>query len=92
MEYAQVYAHIYDLAHFADTLTKDDIKLDLAEWRGYFILHHLYTGAVAASHITVLDLRDTTDIEAHGCIELEGVAAGSCFGVAEHYAYLLCGI
>ena len=44
---------------------------------------------VAKGIVTVLDLGGAADVQTHGCVELEGVAAGGCFRIAEHNADFL---
>ena len=43
---------------------------------------------VADDLVTVLDGTDAADVEAHGRVELEGVATGGRLWAAEHHAYL----
>jgi hypothetical protein len=72
-----------------DALIVHDVELALGEGRGDLVLLDLDTGAVADDVVTGFDGLDAADVQAHGGVELEGVAAGGRLGVAEHDADLL---
>ena len=44
---------------------------------------------VSKGVVSVLDLGGAADVQAHGCVEFEGVAAGGGFRIAEHDADFL---
>ena len=79
-------AEVDDLAYVRDALAEGDFKLGLAERGRHFVFHHLDAHLVADGRVAVFEGRHLADVEAHAGVELQGVAAGCCFGVAEHDA------
>ena len=82
--------HDFDAGDFryVQFLAVEDIEFALGERGGHLVLDDLDAGAVTDDLFAVLDGRDAADVETLGRIELEGVAAGGGFGVAEHHANL----
>ena len=78
-------AEVEQLAVLGDALAVHDVELDHAEGRRQLVLHHLDPGLVADHVVALLDRADAADVEAHGGVELQGVAAGGGLGVAEHH-------
>src|SRR5262249_52132044 len=82
-------AQIDQVALAADTAVVHQVELGLAERRRHLVLDHAHLGPRADRYIAVLDARHFADVQAHRAVELQGQAAGSRFGVAEHDADLL---
>ena len=72
-----------------DALAEDDVEFRLLERRSHLVLHDLHLHVVAQGLFAVLDLGGATDVQPHGGIELQGIAARRGFGIAEHDADLL---
>ena len=81
-------AQIDQLAGLGDALAVHDVELDLLEGRRHLVLDDLDAGLVADHLLALLDLADAADVEAHGGVELQRIAAGRRLGVAEHDADL----
>src|SRR5690606_40753544 len=81
-------AAIRDLHSFPTRRSSDLVEFDLLERRRDFVLDDLDPGFVADDLVALLDRADAADVQAHGGIELERVAARGSFGVAEHDADL----
>ena len=60
----------------------------LAERRRDLVLDDLHARLVADHFFALLDRADAADVEPHGRVELQRVAAGRRLGVAEHHADL----
>ena len=88
LDRAALGAEVDEVALAADALAVEDVELDLAERRRHLVLHDLHARAVADDLLAVLDRADAADVEAHGRVELERVAAGRRLRVAEHDADL----
>src|SRR5690606_41912473 len=71
-----------------DAPAVEDLELGLAERRGHLVRHHLHAGFAAAHLVALLHRADAADIQAHRGVELQRVAAGGGFRVAEHHADL----
>ena len=65
-----------------------DVELGGAEGRGALVLRDLYPCAVARHLRAVLDLLDTSDVEADGRVELERPASGSDLRAAVYHTDL----
>src|SRR5436190_11356149 len=76
------------LSLLGDAAAVQDVELRLAERRRYLVLHHLHLGAAADHLVAVLEGAEAADVEPHGGVELERVAARRGLGVAEHDADL----
>src|SRR5690348_429100 len=76
------------LALARNALAIEDVEIGLTKWWRHFVLHHLNAGLAADDFIAFLDRAYAADVEAHGGIELERIAAGCRFRVAEHHADL----
>src|SRR5690606_32571151 len=61
-----------------------DIELCLLEWGSHLVLDHLDAGFVAHNLIALFYRADAANIQTHGRIELERIATGGGFGIAEH--------
>src|SRR5690606_11825542 len=72
---APLVAESDDLALPRDAVTVEDLELAGAERRGDLVLHDLDARLVAEHLVALLDRADAADIEPHGRIELERVAA-----------------
>src|SRR4029450_5719544 len=70
------HADVDDLAVAPDAGPVEDLELRLAERRRHLVLHDLDARLVADDFFAVLQRADATDVQPHGCVELEGVAAG----------------
>src|SRR6185312_7209224 len=64
------------------------VELDLFEGRRDLVLDHFHAGLVAHHFIPVLDRADAADVQTHGRVEFQGIAAGGGFRIAEHDADL----
>ena len=84
-----LYAQINNLANLADTLTKGNLKLSLAERRSNLVLHHLHTYQIAKNIFTILDGRSLADIQTYRSIEFQGITTGSRLRVAKHDTNLI---
>src|SRR3989338_2469368 len=85
---AVFFAKSDQLALATDALVIEEVELGCLKRRGNLVLHHLYSDTAAHHLITLLNLGDATDIEAHACIKLQGFAARRRFGISEHDADL----
>ena len=81
-------AELDDLAFARDALAVQDVEQRLAERRRDLVLDDLDARFVADDLLALLDRADAADVEAHRRVELERVAAGGGFGIAEHDADL----
>ena len=81
-------AEVDDLAVAVDAFAVEDLELRLAERRRDLVLHHLDAGFVADHLVAVLDGADAADVQTHGGVELERVAAGGGLRRTEHDADL----
>src|SRR5690348_30947 len=81
-------AELDDLALAADALAVEDVEQRLAKRRRHLVLHHLHARFVAHHLVAALDRADAPDVETDRRIELERIAAGGGFGIAEHDADL----
>src|SRR5690606_19880554 len=85
---ARGHAKIDDLARSRDAGAIEDVEFGRLEgWRN-LVLDDLDAGFVADDLVALLDRADPADVEAHRRVELERIAAGGGFGVAEHDADL----
>ena len=85
---ADLIAPVDQLAFAAYAFAVEDVELGLAERRRHFVFNHFHAGFVAQDLVAFFNLADAADIEAHGGVELERVAAGGGFRTAEHHADL----
>src|SRR5262245_64530516 len=81
-------AEIHQLADLGDALAIHNVEFHLLERRGHLVLDDFDTRLVADDLLAILDLANAADIEAHGGVELERIAAGGRLRVAEHDADL----
>src|SRR6185437_8040212 len=81
-------AQFDQLALARGTLAVENFELGLPEWWGHLVLDHLDAGFRADHLVALLDCADTADIQSNGRVELQRVAAGGGFRVAEHHADL----
>src|SRR5258706_5227434 len=88
LEHAVEHADLQHLAFARDALAVQDVELGLPERRRDLVLHHLHAGLGAGHLVALLDRADAADVHAHRGVELERVAAGAGFRVAEHDADL----
>src|SRR5689334_18521935 len=77
-----------ELPLLGDTGAVEDVELGLAEGWRHLVFHHFDLGSAADDLVALLDGRDAPDVEPNRGVELEGVAAGGGFGVAEHHTNL----
>src|SRR5207342_835685 len=84
LDHVVQYAQLDDLAIPRNTLAVHDLELCLAKWRCDLVLDHLDARLVADDLFARLDRADAADVEPHGGVELQRVAARGRFGVAEH--------
>ena len=89
MDNAQLHTQIHNFSAAGNAFPEHNVKLGLLERRGHLVLDHLHFYVIAQGIVPVLDLRGATDVQPHGSVELEGVAAGGGFRIAEHDANLL---
>src|SRR5688572_5338440 len=82
------HADVDDLTVAGDAGPVKDLELGFAERRRYLVLDDLDAGLVADDFLAVLQRADAADVQPHGSVELERVAAGGGFRVAEHHADL----
>src|SRR6185437_929017 len=78
-------AQVDDLALPGDAGPVHDLELRLAERRGHLVLDDLHARHVAGHFLAILDGADAADVQAHGGIELQRVAASGGLGIAEHH-------
>src|SRR6476646_6028965 len=78
-------AELDDLALAADALAVQDVEERLAKRRRHLVLDARF---VADDFLAALDRADAANVEAHRRVELERIAAGGSFGIAEHHADL----
>src|SRR6266850_90765 len=89
VEHAGGHAHVEQPTLARDALRREDLQLGDAERRRHLVLHDLDLHAPADDLGAILDRLDRTDIEADRRVELQRLAAGSCFGVSEDHPDLL---
>src|SRR5208283_1239282 len=77
------------IALLGDSLAVEDVELGVAEGSGDLVLDDLDLGARADDDVSLLDRADAANVDAHGGVELERLAAGGGLGVSEHDADLL---
>src|SRR5690606_9877365 len=82
------HAEIDDLALARDAVAVQDLELARAERRRDLVLHDLHAGLVAEHLVALLDRADAANVEPHGRIELQRVAARRRLRAAEHHADL----
>ena len=73
---AGVDAEVDEFPGAGNARAPDDVELGFAEGRGHRVLDHLHAGKGAVGFFLVLEGLDLADVEAHGGVELERVAAG----------------
>src|SRR5215467_2542386 len=79
---AELLGGIDELAELVDADAVEDLEVGLAErWRE-LVLDDLDLALAADCLVAALDRLLAPDIEAHGAVELEGIAAGGGLGVA----------
>src|SRR5690606_13323977 len=88
VDHASLHAQVDDFAFAGDARAVHDVELGLFERRRNLVLYDLDAGFVAYDLFALLDGADAADVEAHRRVELQRVAAGGGFGVAEHDADL----
>src|SRR5213078_1972522 len=66
----------------------DDVELGLLERRRNLVLHDLHPHSITKRLDAVLQRLDSTDVETHRRVELEGPAAWRRLRIAEHHADL----
>src|SRR5690606_27493722 len=71
-----------------DALVVHEVEFNAAEGRGYFVLDDFHAMPPSDHLLAFFDLRDAANVEAHGGVELQRLAARRRFRVAEHDAYL----
>ena len=81
-------AQVEDLALTRGTFAIEDVELGALERRRDLVLDDLDASLVADDLVALLDGTGAADVQTHGGIELERVAAGSGLGIAEHDADL----
>jgi len=79
-----LHAKVDKLSVFGNALAIHDVKLDLLERRRDLVLDDFDTGLISDDFVTVLDRTDPPNIEPHGGVELERIAAGRRLRAAEH--------
>ena len=62
---AVLYAQVDDLTDFGDSLTEHDVEFGLFERWSHLVLDHLDPRPVAEGFLTVLELGDPADVDAH---------------------------
>src|SRR5690606_1337497 len=82
------HAEIDDLALARNAVAIQDLELARAERRRDLVLHDLHAGLVAEHLVALLDRADAANVEPHGRIELQRVAARRRLRAAEHHADL----
>src|SRR5262245_58197261 len=80
LNHAGLDAEIDQFAGLRDALSVHDVEFDLLERRRQLVLDQLHARLVADNLIALLDRSDAADIEAHGSIEFQRVAARCRFG------------
>ena len=79
---------IDEVAFARDAVAIEDVELDLLERRRHLVLHDLHAGAVADGVFAHLDGAGAADVQAHGGVELQRIAAGGGLRRTEHDADL----
>ena len=74
------YTHVDDLALAADALAKQNVELGCFERRRHFVLDHFDFGFVADRVVAAFDGASAANVQTHGSVELERIAAGGGFG------------
>ena len=81
--------HVKYRSFFGNPLAVQHVELSSLEWWSHLVLDDLDLGAVAHSLVAVLDGLDATNIHADGRVELQRLATGGRFRIAEEHADLL---
>src|SRR5690606_2225152 len=93
LDHAGLDAEIDEFTGLGHAFAIHDVELDHLEGRSQLVLDHLDAGLVADHLVAILDGPDAADIETHGSIEFERVAASGRLGGPEHdadlHAYLV---
>src|SRR5215471_18309967 len=83
-----LHAEVDDLAFARDADAVEDLEFRGLERRRDLVLDDLDACLAADDLFALLDRADTADVEPHGRVELQRVAAGRGLGVAEHHTDL----
>ena len=81
--------HVKYRSFFGNPLAVQHVELSSLERWSHLVLDDLDLGAIAYSLITILDGLDTSNIHADGRVELQRLAAGGRFRIAEEHTDLL---
>src|SRR5687768_10427219 len=76
-------AELDDLAFARDAFAIEDVEQRLAKRRGDLVLDDLDAGLVADDLLALLDRADAADVHSHRRVELERIATGGRFRIAE---------
>ncbi|MNN27166.1 hypothetical protein D3C81_1406930 [compost metagenome] len=83
-----MHTQVDDLASAVDAFAVEDLELGLTERRRHLVLHHLDAGFATDHLVAFLHRAGAADVQADRGVELQRVAAGGGFRVAEHHADL----
>ena len=75
---------VENVTNFRNALVIHDVKFGGAERRSNFVFDDFNFSAVTGDIVTFFDLTDSSNIETNRGVELESVAAGRGFWIAEH--------
>src|SRR5690606_33861217 len=75
LHHTGLHTQVDELARLRHAFAIHDVELDLLERRRQLVLDHLNPRLVADGLLAILHRTDAADVEAHGGIELERVAA-----------------
>ncbi len=77
-----------DLAFARNAFSVENVEFSLTERRRDLVLDDLGAGLGTDDLFALLDRADAADVDTHRGVELQRIAAGRGFGVAEHHADL----
>ena len=81
--------HIDDRAFLGNAFAIEHVELGGLEWRRHLVLDNLDPGTAADGFVPVLQGLNTTNVKTHRRIELQRLAAGGSFRIAEEHTDLL---
>src|SRR5476649_1405947 len=84
----RIRTQIEDLAFARRAFSVQDVEMRFLEWWRDLVLDDLDLGFVTDHFIARFDRAGAADIEAHGSVEFQRIAAGGGFRAAEHHADL----
>ena len=83
------HGQVQRIALARDPFAVQDVELGIAERCSHLVLHNLHLGARPHHRVALLHRADAANVDAHGRVELQRLAAGRRLRIAKHDADLL---